>query len=757
MKQVEPGQTSGVSRRSMLKYVGFAVTGSVLGVWGGSSRAVGSAGTSAAAWVSAAGEIGFEPVRYPLPLPTGPQGNLQTYDVVDDVVLPAGFEYRVVCRWGEVVGARGHEVRIGFNHDYTGLVPIAGAANEYYLIINHEYISARPWLEGSRSVHGRELVEVGGMLGGESLRKLRIDLASGDVKPTVASAARRLCETAMADLGVSVLRVRRLADGHFEVVRQASDHFAWGGASSQNVPESAGRRFTGPSASLLGKPRGTFSNCSGATTPWGTFLSCEENFQDQVPEFITPSGAALPGQSVEFAAYDLPGHDTLPVEFEGLGTGISPPLDGREYGWVVEIDPVSRSLVKHTGLGRFRHENVAIRAVAGKKLAAYMGDDRRGGHVWKFVSRATVTDPASPANSKLLEDGTLYAAVYSSDFTGRWAAIAPTTPLARPEPQHTADGFVWLPRRPDGGHVRVGVTVGGRVELTVDQWVASVEQFSGKPFAQCTLADLVRPEPGVPVEAVLMMDAYVMANAIGATPTARPEDVEVHPVDSSLYVAFTDSTGSGDGSVDARIFPDSAGKNSRQYGAIYRMAEAANDTAAETFTWGRFVTSGEYAEQGGGFACADNLVFDPQANLWMVTDLTTARHNHPVSRTAEDKSLPGSGAFMGVFGNNALFVFPTTGDSAGVPYCFAIGPMECEMTGPTFTDDGQTLLLSVQHPGELYGARKNKAAAERQYVLSGTDGTLFTQTRTVPLGSNFPAQRDGEVPRPCVISIVRKG
>ncbi|MFN4242851.1 MAG: PhoX family protein [Tepidisphaerales bacterium] len=758
----------GVSRRSMLKYVGFAAAaGAGLGplLRPTAVRAAGVAGAGAGTaqrslrpWLTAAGTPDFTPVRYPLPLPTQAADGLERFDVRDDVVLPEGFEYRVLCKWGDVFGRVGHRVRVGFNHDYTGLVPIAGTADEYYFIVNHEYISGRPWLEGAPAARGQTYVDESGRLAGTPLQGLELDLSTGGDDGLVA-AARRLCEAAMEDLGFTVLRVRRRADGHFEVVDDADDHFAYHAATVQNVPETAERRFTGPAASLLGVPRGTFSNCSGATTPWGTFLTCEENFQDQVPEFITPAGEPLPGQDLKFRGLSAPGHDTLPFEFEGLGTGLQPPLDGRQYGWVVEVDPVRRSLVKHTRMGRFRHENVAVRAEAGRAMAAYMGDDRRGGHVWKFVSRQAVRDPSDKANGRLFEDGVLYAARFADDFTGVWVPLQPRTPLAMPQPQSMAGGFLWLPRRPEGGHVAVGTpqaVAAGRAELTAEQWVASVETFAGKPFAACTLGDLVRPRPGTDLEAVILMDAYAMANAAGATPTARPEDIEVHPHDASVYIAFTDSTGSGDGSPDARVFPDSAGKNSRQYGAIYRLAEAGNDPAATTFTWGKFVSSGEVADEGGGFACADNLVFDPAANLWVVSDITTTRHNHPVSRTADDRSLPGSGAFMGIFGNNSLFVFPTTGENAGVPYCFAIGPMECEMSGPTFTDDGLTLLLSVQHPGELYGIRKGRREERRNYVVADPGGKLFTQTRTVPLGSNFPSGKDGDVAYPCVISIVRK-
>jgi hypothetical protein len=113
-----------------------------------------------------------------------------------------------------------------------------------------------------------------------------------------------------------------------------------------------------------------------------------------------------------------------------------------------------------------------------------------------------------------------------------------------------------------------------------------------------------------------------------------------------------------------------------------------------------------------------------------------------------------------VFGNNALFMIPTSGALAGVPLCFGIGPMECELCGPTFTADGRSLLLAVQHPGELHGTRglpgvDQPLETTRPMRVAARDGTVFTQERVVPLGSNFPHRRPGAPPLPCVVCITR--
>jgi hypothetical protein len=114
--------------------------------------------------------------------------------------------------------------------------------------------------------------------------------------------------------------------------------------------------------------------------------------------------------------------------FQG-GAGTFFGLVGEKYGWVVEVDPADPSwrACKHTAMGRVRHENVAMRAVAGRKITAYMGDDRRGGHIWKYVSDGRVHDLKSRSSSRLLEQGTLFVARLNPDGTGKWIPLVPDT------------------------------------------------------------------------------------------------------------------------------------------------------------------------------------------------------------------------------------------------------------------------------------------------------------------------------------------
>lgn len=752
-------------------------------------------------WINTDGSPVWRSPAYPVPLPgesfaAADAQRLASYQVQDDLVLPEGFQYDIVAQWGDRLGPEsqpGHQVDFGYNNDYTGLVPIAGSDDEFWLHVNHEYLSARPWLQGLQEVRGTRLPEFRLVVDAEEPWRFKygqlhiddwvvedgnmIDLFPGASRQPIPESVRRkisrTCEAGLHELGVTILRVRRRTDGVFEVVRGAVDHKRIHGLGPVNVaPQvSAGNRFTGPAAYLLdGRPEGTFANCSGGTTSWGTFLTCEENYHYESSEEITPDGQLLPNHKMMFGGTNKLINGVLedalptPMNLNGLGFGLEEPLDGRKFGWVCEVDPATGRMHKHTSLGRFRHENVALRTEKGRPLVAYMGDDRRGGHLWKFVSDQTVADPSLQETGLLLEQGTLYAARFEDDFSGRWIPLVPETPLRRPEPEQCFSSHIMVPSRFLGGYVGVGDTDRDRPALEVDAWQEIIERFTGKPYDESSLGDLVKAEAGVSKEearqqktGVLLMDAFVMANASGATPSARPEDIEIHPLDGSVYIAFTDATDGSEGSPDQRIFPDSSLKTSRQYGAIFRLVEEGGDPAAERFNWGKFVSSGEVAEQGGGFACADNMVFDPQGNLWMVTDISTTAQNFPNDRQRRTGTAPGGKMFPGVFGNNALFMIPTRGPEAGMPKVFAIAPMESEICGPTFTEDGRTLILSIQHPGEQHGMGRRDVADEVvTHIVHDRHDQPFEQVRRQPVGSNFPHGEADRAPRPCVVCITRQ-
>ncbi|WP_036717965.1 PhoX family phosphatase [Paenibacillus sp. JCM 10914] len=282
-------------------------------------------------------------------------------------------------------------------------------------------------------------------------------------------------------------------------------------------------------------------------------------------------------------------------------------LPETHYGWVVEVDPFDKSfLKKHTALGRFNHENTAMGLAQDGRIVVYMGDDKKDACVYKFISKHKYDKSKGRANSALLEEGTLYVANLKS---GTWQPVTldAVTKAAAKDPE-----------------------------------VQARFKTQGDVVTYCQEA----------------------ARLVGGTPTDRPEDIEISPFDSTVFICHTNNDSHGN-----------------IHGHITRIFEAGDDLAAMEFDFEIFAAGGRQS----GFSSPDNLAFDSNGDLWVVTDISSSSQNKGVHRS---------------FMNNGLFVIPTSGPDQGVALQFASGPVECELTGPYFSPDEQTLFLSVQHPGE---------------------------------------------------------
>ncbi|PZO36538.1 MAG: phosphatase [Pseudanabaena frigida] len=691
-----------------------------------------------AAFAATSSKLSFKPIKGTMPLvtdsiPLSKQNqSYKSFEVVDDLVLPEGFVYDVIAAWGDKVG----DSRFGYNNDYLSLVETS--KNEGYLTVNFEYISSIPWEQAYEKVIGNSLPfdEVASAI--KALDKKDIDAWSLDKNDPLRAKIELISKEALIDLGIGVISVRRTDSGKWVRTNSTADRRITG---ISGLDDGRYLKTTGPAVAIFRKEKGlgytdklgdriigTFNNCAGGTTPWGTVFSAEENYQNFVPEAVMADGTSLDPSKKKFTKDD--------GELVGVANVFG--LAGNKYGWMVEVDPANPNDygTKHTWLGRFRHEAVGIRAEAGKPLVFYSGCDRRGGHLYKFVSKGIIKDPKDKANSKLLESGMLYAAKFNADGSGRWIALQPSTPINPHKLDVLAGKMLPLPKRPEGGVFKA----------TKEE---EITEFTSK-FK--TLGDLYvgsdREKQGA-----ILIDAHYAGNAVGATCTARPEDTEVAP-DGSLFIAFTSgSASSSDGSPDLRIFKGTDGK-AYEYGWLMRLNEDGNKPESMSFKWSTIATGGEPAEGGLGFTNPDNLAIDRGGNIWMVTDISSDKYNRAIPSRKDKSDKPVSQSDLrGLYGNSSIWFLPTSGSDLGKAYLFGFGPVECETTGPFFSSDQQTLFLSVQHPGEVIGTRKDMAFESRKFAMRTSDGKEFMQTRKVPLGSNWPTLKPNDPPKPAVVAI----
>lgn len=199
---------------------------------------------------------------------------------------------------------------------------------------------------------------------------------------------------------------------------------------------------------------------------------------------------------------------------------------------------------------------------------------------------------------------------------------------------------------------------------TLERGTLYVASFEARRWIPLTWADQPVLKKTYKDQLEVLIRARDAGPLVGGSRLDRPEGIAVDPKTRAVLVSFTKNT-----------------VRRNDFGSIVRIEETGGDPLALTFEHSTFLAGGKAT----GFACPDQLIFDPRGNLWFSTGVSA------------DELY---GAKYGDFLNNALYVVPTSGPDAGEPLRVAAGPVEAELTGPLFVRQGRTLFLAVQHPGE---------------------------------------------------------
>jgi secreted PhoX family phosphatase len=597
-----------VSRRSLLR------AGAVVGVAAGAGGAVlASTAGSAAARGDRPRGLDFEPVAP---------------NTADAITVPPGYEQQVLIRWGDPIlsgapefaparqSAAAQAAQFGYNCDYMALLDLWWERDGKLLVVNHEYTSEEMMFAGYDPDNPtREQVETAWAAHGLSVVALAEHRRSGALTPVVGHRLNR----------------RITATTPFEFTGPA-----------------AGSALLATSADPTGTTvLGTLNNCGGGTTPWGTVLSGEENFNQY---FGNADLVTDPTTKTRLARYGIAGtaSERKWEEFDERFDLSVEPNEVNRHGWVVEIDPYDPESTprKLTALGRFKHEAAEPRLTRDGRVVVYMGDDERFDYFYKYVSKGRMMGGTSRSarrhNRGLLEEGTLYVA----RFTGN-------------SPAEEIDGTGALPS--DGEFDGTG------------EWIPLVS--GDRSFVE-----------GMTAEEVYVF-TRLAADKVGATKMDRPEDVEPNPASGTVYIALTNNSNRG---AAGYAGPDEANpRKANKHGQIVEVMESRNDPAAARFTWQLLLVCGDPADPStyfGGFpkdqvspiSCPDNLAFDPHGNLWIATDGNALKTN------------------------DGLFGVALTGRHRGQVKQFLTVPIGAETCGPIIEED--RVLVSVQHPGELDGS-----------------------------------------------------
>lgn len=388
----------------------------------------------------------------------------------DAIVVPEGYIADVIAAWGEPIGVPGHmpawrddvagsaadqAVQMGMHHDGLHFYPLGGSSTRGLLAMNHEYTD-----DG--------LLHPGG-LADWSAEKVRKSQAAH---------------------GVAVIEVEA-KDGRWQMVRPspyarrftATTPFAVGGPA-------AGHALMKTAADPAGRTvLGTFNNCASGQTPWGTYLSGEENWAGYFA-----GGEKIDADQRRWGMRKDSWYRW--AEFDERFDATKHPNEFHRHGWVVEIDPndPASTPVKRTAIGRAAHEGAWVAVTKDGRAVVYTGEDARFEYIYKFVSRDRIAPGGAKANRELLDHGTLYVARFDADGTGRWL------PLVHGQgPLTAANGFA------DPGAVvirsRQACDLLGGTKMDRPEWLA-IDQAAGEVY--CTLTNnSSRGQPNFPgVDAV---------------------------------------------------------------------------------------------------------------------------------------------------------------------------------------------------------------------------------------------------------------
>ncbi len=437
---------------------------------------------------------------------------------------------------------------------------------------------------------------------------------------------------------------------------------------------------------------GTHNNCGNGYTPWGTYLTTEENFdgylarnsnddRDLQVEYALTRYKIKKGQSAQYK-WNTPQASLLPQEmyqrWNSSITAASAAEDFRHsansFGWIVEIDPFdNRQLpVKRTALGRFAHEDCrASRAIAGQALAFYMGDDSTGEYIYKYVSDAKweVKDinGGYTAGDKYLNSGTLYVAKFDFDERSQKAS-------------------------------------GEWIELNIrDPRIAG--------YAAYQFAD----------QADVLVHSRLAADALGATKMDRPEWCAVNPNNGEVYVTLTNNSNRGkayptDAANPRHYFDNDSGSTSLKgniNGHIIRLREQNEQTSATKFVWDIFLFGAEAdalknvnlsgLSDANDFSSPDGMWFDPRGVLWIQTDDGAYTDETNCMMLAALPGQTGDGQIAAAFSGSGTQTTPSGAilDDSKLRR-FLTGPSGCEITGVTMTPDYKAIFVNVQHPGGIW-------------------------------------------------------
>jgi len=466
-----------------------------------------------------------------------------------------GYDADVLLRWGDPLFADSPEFnpvkqsaaaqakQFGYNNDYVGYIAIDGSAEHGLLVVNHEYTNPHLMFPGIVKIVDKD----------------------GKKATEVAPLSKEQVDIEMAAHGGTIVEIRK-DSGKWQVGRDGKlNRRITSNTEMQLAGPAAGHDRLKTNADPSGtKVIGTFNNCAGGVTPWGTYVMAEENihgyFSGELPEGHKEAAnykrLGIPEGAYEWGAH----YDRFDLAKE--------PNEPNRFGWIVEVDVNDPNSVprKRTAMGRFKHEGAESIVAKDGRVVFYLGDDERFDYAYKFVTTGKFNPDDRAANKDLLDDGTLHVAKFAED-----------------------------------GSVELMPIVFGQGPLTAENGFAS--------------------------HADVLIETRRAADLLGATKMDRPEDIQPNGANGKVYVMLTNNSKRKAEQVDAANpraanafghiieISEDGGDFAATKGKWEVMLKCGDPSVADVGA-----TFSTATTANGWFGMPDNCAVDSAGRLWVATD-----------------------------------------------------------------------------------------------------------------------------------------
>lgn len=463
--------------------------------------------------------------------------------------LPKNYSAQVLLRWGDPLFSDAEQFdsvaqrsaaqikQFGYNNDFVAYLPllkIEKSSMNGILVVNHEYVNSAMMHPGS---------------------------------PRAFKLNREQVDTEMAAHGLSVIEIQKQTD---QWITKLDSIY------NRRITPLTPMQFSGP---VRGHKRvrtefspkgencmGTFGNCAGSVTPWGTILTAEENIQKY---FL--GNARKTSEYENYKRYGLLGDKTARSiwgKYHAHWDIAQHPQSALHAGWIVEVDPYDRSFtpIKRTALGRCKHEGCDVHINKDGRVVVYMGDDQVFEYVYRFISKHQYRVGDRKHNMSLLDEGKLSVA----EFTDHGRVI-------------------WHPLL-----------------------------WGAKPHIK---------ENGFNSQADVVLDMRKAADLVGATPMDRPEEIKVNPASGNVFALFTNNARRNSLDTDAanpravnrhghilELIPPLQDHSAPEYKwEVFILAGNPESKIDRAYYHANISTN-------GWFSCPDNCSFDAKGNIWIESD-----------------------------------------------------------------------------------------------------------------------------------------